>query len=232
MFITPAVMGFINSFPKRITEINYLPKSFYDTELSFDKRIRPYLVRYDHEYLDPVTKKNKLYVDKDWIGIAFNRGVLQTNQNIQPRTLEAIIKNIPNLNANLYDIKLSTVEINVSIYSNSLLYLENYEENLLFEYDKNIIESVYLPLTVDTSVIPNVRQKVLTEVSYSDINISNIEKEDRDDKGTIASLSLSANANFLVTRLKTKNIPLIGLQGSSLTTPNINTQIFFEIDYY
>ena len=216
MYISYIIEDFVTTVKEKLPEFHYLKKHFYDPNLDFDSRLRSYLVRIDVAEVEAG--------ERDWIGICWNRGVIADAPELQDRKFEVIQRDLVNLTGKAYDVKFAKVPFSVAYFSNSLDYIEDFEETHYLEFNKLFTHKVLLPIFG------------WTEVAFTELSLGDVQKLDRDEKGTIVELSFSFNAIFPIAKaIKSKDsLPLIGEEIDPITglptgKPKIRTSIHFEV---
>lgn len=216
MFISHIIVDFLDQVKTELPDYNYLTEEFYDPNLDFDNRLRSYLVKIDGTQLQGS--------EEDWIGICWNRQVITDAPELQDRQLTVAEKNLSTATGNLYKVKFAKVNFSIAYFSNSLDYMENFEEEHYITFNKLANKQVILPIFGKT------------DISYTELNLGDLQKLDRNEKGSIAELSFSFSAIFpIAKKIKDKqNVPLIGealdpITGLPTGKPKMNVSLHFKI---
>ena len=222
MFINKVIedmfINLVNDIPINLSTgnyFNYFPEAMYDPNLDFDNKIRSYLVSNDQSKEDPITKYTNMYNNKDWLGFVWNRSTIQES-DLQQREFDYVNLDPINYKGDLYKYSLAKVNINIALFSNSLSYIEDYEELFFQTYKKTHFTQVEFPIMGFCYV-------AWTEISLGDIN-----KLDRQDKGTIVELPISMSITFPIVKLIQANKPVIGLDSNN--KPKIKVQYLLSVD--
>lgn len=194
---------------------NYFPEAIFDPNLDFDNKIRSYLVSNDQSKEDLITKYTNLYNNKDWLGFVWNRSVIQ-EADIQLREFDYVDLDPINYKGDLYKYSLAKVNVNIALFTNSLSYLEDYEEIFYQTYKKVNFTKVEFPIMG------------FCDVAWTEISLGDINKLDRQDKGTIAELPISMSIIFPIVKLIQSNKPVIGLDSNN--KPKIKVQYLMSVD--
>jgi hypothetical protein len=193
MFIQLAVRAFRREIRKRLPNFKYLKRDFYDPNLTFDTRLREYQVSIDEKFLPN---------SEDWIGIIWNRdGVLPTDKPQGRPNFCIIDKNLTSNTATTYPVKWAKFPLSFSFFANSPLYLENFEEEIYFEFQipEDRMRNVDLPILGETNII------------LSEITVSPPQKLERQTKGTLIQLPMTFSMTAPIVQIskKEENLPLI-----------------------
>lgn len=184
MFTKTALQGYFNLVKNKIPQESlsnpdgffYLPIEIYDPDLDFEQELKSYLVQ---------NNQSLRLSERPWIAIVWNRGVLEFNQDgTNQRRAELLKRNItnplePTGTKDIY--KSALCPFNIVYYSNSLDYLETFEEYMhLFLKDV----TAYQVNFTNISSSP-------TSVAIKNFTVEDFTKESRENQGEIVRLSTS-----------------------------------------
>lgn len=191
MYISYVISSSLNEIQNRIPSFNYLPKKFYDTSLDFSKKTRRYYVKIDNIFLNPS--------NKNWIGMAWNREGLSNAEVMHNRRFLAGEENQTiNTNIDTFEFRYSKISLSLALFSNSLDYLENYEE---YFYVKVMMPSQSFNINFGDLGNHN--------IYCNNISLSGVEKLDIENMGNLCQTNVSFDLTFPVFVPKDLNRPAI-----------------------
>lgn len=187
MFLKIARESHFNLIKSTLTPFNYLSREFHDPTLDFKTRLHRFVTENDK----PLGLSNI-----PWIGILWKRDNIVIPQDLSEarrfRLMKTDFTTDPDKpTAEIFKTRYGSCPMSLAIYSNDPDYLETFEEYMFL-----LIEPIH-PIDVN---YPMLNSTEPFKALATDFKRTSFTKEERENFGTLAKLSISYNLIYPITK--------------------------------